>query len=260
MKFWLLVVVLAFPAFGVNGSRASPSHDGNTQITDTSTAREPACPTDYASSIGNVQLDASQINRDRVLVRDPGNGQPKVRTQILSTVDGSKLWATNCAVFLGQRKPDHGCKCRHIPLFNEKSRLAIYPLSASTFAFSVENLKAGGHLAGILVPRIFTDPNAKPEITWLYSTLTNMPDFDFYVYLQDTSHAQTKDHKAYWIEAFDRSDSDCDGHRPDVAICQDEGENPAECSESNGATTGNGGTTFCTFQTDTGGGHEGPPN
>lgn len=233
----------------------SPSSDAQTS--------EKRCASDYRSSLSHrLPLNRTPAHRTRVLARDPQNQSPPTITNIVSTPADSDEWNTSCGVFLGLPKPPSECACKQEILFEESSRLSIFPASQGLYFFTVERLKGGGNLSGTLVAHFESDGTGKREVTWLRSVATTLPNYDFYVYLLDTSNHQSADHKAYWIEAFRKVEpgEHCDKHRPEHALCR-EGADRHGCPTANGSSNipASSGFDVCAMQTDTGGGHEAPP-
>ncbi len=239
----------------------------------------PVCPQDYELPVpGNVigikeqdGLSERQLSRSAT-----GDGLNLSRTAFYSTPLGSNYWATQCPVFLGQRKPHSGTACSYKRIFSRSSALSIKAAEDGLFSVQIANVTIDNTPVnpdfGLFRAIDISGPAGEKQIGWLESE-RKTAGFDFYIFLQVTPTnlpGHPRGYKAYRVEAFppEGVEENCDTHRPDQALCaiQEDGQHLCASSPTDSAELPERTSHQLSLpnnsrptEADTGGGHEPPP-
>jgi hypothetical protein len=222
-----------------------------------------SCPRSYEEALerGMIGLERGEVRGAVRLVRNPETGAPDYAVHNLAVRRGSDYWVTRCAVFLGEpAEPARECACPRETIFDRNSRLTVSRAGNGTFHMRIDDSRRGTITARL---QPVAHPRGSLETAWLAGTDNSTEDIDFYVYLQDARNERFPNgYKAYRVDAFPkRAEAACEAHRPQRAVCLPGDPRPACHLPRPTPDRGEAGVTVevCAMQTDTGGGHEGPP-
>lgn len=206
----LMVAVATAPATSNQGAE-----NEETKAAEVITADFVCQPNDY------VELDSKSLGEIRTLSRNTGTSEEENVT-VFSLKPQSRIWQTRCAVELAEQPQSAGNGCRSVPIMRSGSILQIAPLLNGRYVMHISNLNlpAGGNVAAILEAEPVGGKAANsPHTGWLKSSLSTLPDFQFFVYF-GTAISGGKLIKNYIVEAFHLPDQGCISHRPENSLCK----------------------------------------